>query len=35
MVENLYTTMGYEDVGNNRFVLDVDNYKNKNTYIKG
>ncbi len=35
MVENLYTTMGYEDVGNNRFVLDVDNYKSKNTYIKG
>ncbi len=34
MVKDLYKTMGYKDVGNGQFELVVDEYKNKEVYIK-
>ncbi len=34
MVKDIYKDMGFEERGNNRYLLDIRTYKNKNTYIK-
>ena len=34
MVEKLYSTLGFEDIGNNQFKVSVDEYKECKTFIK-
>lgn len=33
MVKDIYKTMGFEEIGKNKYVIDVNSYKEKKTYI--